>query len=673
MGSGAAEYRRFPLRTAGVAIRRSFVVLLALLRRSAPDFCARDAPDQEAANDPPGDEIRMTRTILLTSAAVLTAMAITCSGGAVTAQTLQLAQAADSQQKPGTQQGQRPGQPAQPAHPAAPNAAAPQPHPGAAAAPPAAHTAPAAAAPPAQHAPPAAAIAPPAVHAPAPAAAAPPVQHAPPATALAPAVPHTPPAALAAPPVVHTPPAAAAAPPAAHAPPAAAAIAPALHPAAATPGAPAVAPSTATAPTPQRAASPPVASTGQPPKQGAPAAAVAAPNVAPVTAAPTNAPVARTVPPAAATLAPAPAQGAGRPALQPATAATGAIPGGPARPANPVIAAPVTRPVDPAAMPHRLEAVRSERQEVQEGNRTIIREPDRVIIREGGRDIIRHDEAARFAFNAREVNVEHRGDIVATVALRPDGSRIVTEVDGNGRLLRRLRRDAFGREIIIIDNSVIVPVAVVGGPAVVVGVPGVAFATPGLALGIGGLGIGVALNLGPPVVRVAPELYVRETAVATPAQIYMTLAAPPVEVIDRRYSLDEIRYNEPLRARMPRVDIDTVNFDTGSWEIAPDQGQRLAGVAQGMLQAVQANPAEVFLIEGHTDAVGTDVDNLSLSDHRAESVAVLLTNQFGVPPENLTSQGYGKQFLKVQTPAPERANRRVAVRRITPLLSAQAQ
>jgi OmpA-OmpF porin, OOP family len=124
---------------------------------------------------------------------------------------------------------------------------------------------------------------------------------------------------------------------------------------------------------------------------------------------------------------------------------------------------------------------------------------------------------------------------------------------------------------------------------------------------------------------------------------------------------------------MPRVDIDTVNFETGSWEIAPDQAQRLAGVAQGMLQAVQANPSEVFLIEGHTDAVGNDVDNLSLSDHRAESVAVLLTNQFGVPPENLTSQGYGRQFLKVQTPAPERANRRVAVRRITPLLTAQAQ
>jgi outer membrane protein OmpA-like peptidoglycan-associated protein len=183
--------------------------------------------------------------------------------------------------------------------------------------------------------------------------------------------------------------------------------------------------------------------------------------------------------------------------------------------------------------------------------------------------------------------------------------------------------------------------------------------------------IGVGLVLAPPVIRIAPELYIRETVRATPDDIYLTLAAPPVERIDRRYTLDEIRYSEPLRARMPRVDIDTVNFEFGSWEVAPDQIDRLAGVAQGMQRAIQRNPAEVFLIEGHTDAVGNDVDNLSLSDHRAESVAVVLTNQFGIPAENLTSQGYGKQFLKIPTPAPERANRRVAVRRITPLLTAQ--
>jgi outer membrane protein OmpA-like peptidoglycan-associated protein len=39
-----------------------------------------------------------------------------------------------------------------------------------------------------------------------------------------------------------------------------------------------------------------------------------------------------------------------------------------------------------------------------------------------------------------------------------------------------------------------------------------------------------------------------------------------------------------------------------------------------------------------------------------------------VPPENLVTQGYGEQFLKINTQTPERANRRVALRRITSLL-----
>ena len=67
--------------------------------------------------------------------------------------------------------------------------------------------------------------------------------------------------------------------------------------------------------------------------------------------------------------------------------------------------------------------------------------------------------------------------------------------------------------------------------------------------------------------------------------------------------------------------------------------------------------------------VVSKIDNLSLSDRRAESVAIILSDTFRVPPENLATQGYGEQYLKVPTEGPSRANRRVAVRRITPLLS----
>ena len=107
---------------------------------------------------------------------------------------------------------------------------------------------------------------------------------------------------------------------------------------------------------------------------------------------------------------------------------------------------------------------------------------------------------------------------------------------------------------------------------------------------------------------------------------------------------------------------------TGSWAIAPDQARKLASLARALNQAIERNPNEVYLVEGHTDAVGSAAYNLALSDRRAESVALAMTEYFAVPPENMVVQGYGESFLKVQTDAAEQMNRRASVRRITDLL-----
>ena len=50
-----------------------------------------------------------------------------------------------------------------------------------------------------------------------------------------------------------------------------------------------------------------------------------------------------------------------------------------------------------------------------------------------------------------------------------------------------------------------------------------------------------------------------------------------------------------------------------------------------------------------------------------------LSQNFDIPPENLVTEGYGEQYLKVDTEAAERRNRRVTVRRLTELLQAQNQ
>jgi OmpA-OmpF porin, OOP family len=299
-----------------------------------------------------------------------------------------------------------------------------------------------------------------------------------------------------------------------------------------------------------------------------------------------------------------------------------------------------------------MEDLRSERHETNEGGRTIIREPDRTIIIEGGQTVIRHSEVDRFRYGAHDVQFENRGNESITTIEKPDGSRIVTIVDENGFLIRRSRVLSDGREIIIIDNR-----PIVRGPGY----------RPG-----GGFG-GFIVELPPPVIHIPRDRYVVEMTDASPTLLYETLMAAPVERIERRYMLDEIRYSVMVRDRMPRIDVNTVTFESGSWELTPDQIEKMAVIADGLNRAIQANPTEVFLIEGYTDAVGSDVDNLSLSDRRAESIAIALTQQFRVPAENLSTQGYGKQFLKIPTDGPEQANRRVVVRRITPLLSGQNQ
>jgi outer membrane protein OmpA-like peptidoglycan-associated protein len=283
-----------------------------------------------------------------------------------------------------------------------------------------------------------------------------------------------------------------------------------------------------------------------------------------------------------------------------------------------------------------IKDVRQERRTVQQNGRVFIHEGDRTIVREHNRTFIRHNEDQRFAIGARDVRVGHRDGETVSIIVRPDGVTIISTTDRDGHLVRRVRRDRNGREFVIIDNR-----------------------RPRFG--------GIFLNVPPPRIRIPRDRYIVDADDADEREIYDVLIAPPVEPIEGYYSLAQVRYNAALRDYMPRLDLD-IHFDTGSWQITPAQMDRLALVADALNRTIARNPREVFLIEGHTDAVGSEEDNLSLSDRRAEAVAVALTEEFHVPPENLVTQGYGEQELKVPTQGPSRANRRVAVRRITPLI-----
>ena len=133
---------------------------------------------------------------------------------------------------------------------------------------------------------------------------------------------------------------------------------------------------------------------------------------------------------------------------------------------------------------------------------------------------------------------------------------------------------------------------------------------------------------------------------------YEFLDQPPVEQVQRLYSVDEVKRSARVRDIARRVDLDTITFEFGSASIAELEIERLEGLANAMDRLLKENPAETFLIEGHTDAVGSDFANLALSDRRAEAVALALTDVFGLPPENLTTQGYGEEYLKIDTDGP---------------------
>ncbi len=172
-------------------------------------------------------------------------------------------------------------------------------------------------------------------------------------------------------------------------------------------------------------------------------------------------------------------------------------------------------------------------------------------------------------------------------------------------------------------------------------------------------------------VAVAPPPIIAAAEVDYPA-IETQLIAPPRRVPPRRYSFEQIVENPDVRESMPGIDIDTINFDFGSAEVRPEEVERLDRVGEALEKIVAARPDEVFVVEGHTDAVGTDTANMELSKARADSVKAALTEYFLIQPDNIRTVGLGERYLKIPTEEPEEENRRVTIRRITPLLTGEA-
>lgn len=92
---------------------------------------------------------------------------------------------------------------------------------------------------------------------------------------------------------------------------------------------------------------------------------------------------------------------------------------------------------------------------------------------------------------------------------------------------------------------------------------------------------------------------------------------------------------EPVEA--VRVELD-VKFDFDKAQVKPESYGDIKNLADFLTQY----PQTTTVVEGHTDAVGSDAYNQTLSERRANAVRDVLVNQYGVGADRVNAVGYGE-------------------------------
>ncbi len=102
-----------------------------------------------------------------------------------------------------------------------------------------------------------------------------------------------------------------------------------------------------------------------------------------------------------------------------------------------------------------------------------------------------------------------------------------------------------------------------------------------------------------------------------------------------------------------------LNFDVGQATLKPEHYALLSSLRTAIAEFPESN----IVIEGHTDAFGSDALNLELSQKRADAVHQYLLANAPISPANLTALGYGESrpVANNETDDGRRKNRRIDV------------
>ncbi|MGI9316104.1 MAG: OmpA family protein [bacterium] len=155
-----------------------------------------------------------------------------------------------------------------------------------------------------------------------------------------------------------------------------------------------------------------------------------------------------------------------------------------------------------------------------------------------------------------------------------------------------------------------------------------------------------------------PKMKTRGIRINQPAQA----AATGEQVTqDQAQQVAAVEQQAPA-APPPSISME-INFAYNSAELTDHSLQQLAPLGQALQSPELAGLA--FMLEGHTDATGTEDYNMVLSQRRAQAVGQFLYEYYGVDPNNLNLIGRGETALLDQTNPTSGVNRRVTITTLT--------
>jgi hypothetical protein len=105
--------------------------------------------------------------------------------------------------------------------------------------------------------------------------------------------------------------------------------------------------------------------------------------------------------------------------------------------------------------------------------------------------------------------------------------------------------------------------------------------------------------------------------------------------------------HQPIERNRPNIDLE-IAFEYNSTKASAASMHSL----QVLGKELMSNPdfkGMKLMIAGHTDAVGGEAFNQSLSERRANAIKHYLVENFGIADSDLIAVGYGKRQLRTQT------------------------